>query len=231
MSKNVVVLTILRPKIYFHSKNGTNGTDIIGCRTVSASNTNSGSSKSKQNPPALRDETSVKRKLQVDKKSSQSEIAKSPPTLTAAVAVNTTPKMSNTSTTTTKKAEAKEVKAVVQTKNEIFTTATTTEDEDDDDDSDGDDNPPSQKKLKIDLENHDTIKVKVTANDVKKVEKSVVNNKKVLEKSADIKLKVTANDVKKFEKLAGNSNNPIVKSEKKPEMVSVPSSVVKKRKQ
>merc|ERR1719189_1023252 len=33
---------------------------------------------------------------------------------------------------------------------------------------------------------------------------------------------------KKFEKLAGNSNNPIVKSEKKPEMVSVPSSVVKK---
>ena len=227
MSKNVVVLTILRPKIYFHSKNGTNGTDIIGCRTVSAS-TNSGSSKSKQNPPALRDETSVKRKLQVDKKSSQSEIAKSPPTLTAAVAVNTTPKMSNTSTTTTKKVEAKEVKAVVQTKNEIFTTATTTEDEDDDDDSDGDDNPPSQKKLKIDLENHDTIKVKVTANDVKKVEKSVVNNKKVLEKSADIKLKVTANDVKKFEKLAGNSNNPIVKSEKKPEMVSVPSSVVKK---
>ena len=137
--------------------------------------------------------------------------------------------MSNTSTTT-KKAEAKEVKAVVQTKNEIFTTATTTEDEDDDDDSDGDDNPPSQKKLKIDLENHDTttIKVKVTANDVKKVEKSVVNNKKVVEKSADIKLKVTANDVKKFEKLAGNSNNPIVKSEKKPEMVSVPSSVVKK---
>ena len=217
--------TILRFKIYFHSKNGTNGTDIIGCRTVAASNSNSGSSKSKQNPPALRDETSVKRKLQVDKKSSQSEIAKSPPTLTAAVAVNTTPKMSSTSTTT-KKAEAKEVKAVVQAKNEIFTTATTTEDEDDDDDSDGD-NPPSQKKLKIDLENHDTIKVKVTANDVKKVEKSVVNNKKV-EKNADIKLKVTANDVKKFEKLAGNSNNPIVKSEKKPEMVSVPSSVVKK---
>ena len=135
--------------------------------------------------------------------------------------------MSN-STTTTKKAEAKEVK-VVQTKNEIFTTATTTEDEDDDDSDDGD-NPPSQKKLKIDLENHDTttIKVKVTANDVKKVEKSVVNNKKVVEKNADIKLKVTANDVKKFEKLAGNSNNPIVKSEKKSEMVSVPSSVVKK---
>ena len=137
--------------------------------------------------------------------------------------------MSSTSTTT-KKAEAKEVKAVVQSKNEIFTTATTTEDEDDDDDSDDGDNPPSQKKLKIDLENHDTttIKVKVTANDVKKVEKSVVNNKKVVEKNADIKLKVTANDVKKFEKLAGNSNNPIVKSEKKSEMVSVPSSVVKK---
>ena len=136
--------------------------------------------------------------------------------------------MSSTSTTT-KKAEAKEVKAVVQSKNEIFTTATTTEDEDDDDSGDGD-NPPSQKKLKIDLENHDTttIKVKVTANDVKKVEKSVVNNKKVVEKNADIKLKVTANDVKKFEKLAGNSNNPIVKSEKKSEMVSVPSSVVKK---
>ena len=137
----------------------------------------------------------------VDNKKSP-EIAKSPPTLTAAVVQ--IPKM-------TKKEELK------AKNNEIFTTATTTEDEDDDDD---DDNPPSEKKLKIDLENHDTFRV--TANDVKKVEKSV----KKVEKS-DIKLKVMANDhVKKVEKLAGNSN-PIVKSEKKPEIVKVPSSVKK----
>merc|ERR1719510_1996379 len=47
-------------------------------------------------------------------------------------------------------------------------------------------------------------------------------------KSSSIKLKVMANDVKKVEKLTGNSNsNPIVKSEKKPEIVVQPSSVKK----
>ena len=182
----------------------------------------------------MQDETSVKRKL-VEK---SPEIAKSPPTLTAAVVV---PK----------------VKKKEEVSKEIFTTATTTEDEDEDEEDDSD-HPPSEKKLKIDLEN-DTIKVKVTANDVKKVEKNDIkvkvtandvkkvekndikvkvtaNDVKKVEKndsssnnkSSSIKLKVMANDVKKVEKLAGNSNsNPIVKSEKKPEIVVQPSSVKK----
>ena len=164
----------------------------------------------------MQDETSVKRKL-VEK---SPEIAKSPPTLTAAVVVPS-------------KVNKKEEVA-----KEIFTTATTTEDEDEDEDDS--DHPPSEKKLKIDLEN-DNIKVKVTANDVKKVEKKDIkvkvtaNDVKKVEKndssnnkSSSIKLKVMANDVKKVEKLAGNSNsNPIVKSEKKPEIVVQPSSVKK----
>jgi nicotinamide mononucleotide adenylyltransferase len=121
----------------------------------------------------------------------------------------------------------------------LFTLGTTTAAVKDEDEEDSD-HPPSEKKLKIDLEN-DNIKVKVTANDVKKVEKNDIkvkvtaNDVKKVEKndssnnkSSSIKLKVMANDVKKVEKLAGNSNsNPIVKSEKKPEIVVQPSSVKK----
>ena len=65
-----------------NSKNGSNGTDIIGCRTVSAV----GGAKATtltptiNKPPALQDETAVKRKHEP-----KPEVDKSPPTLTAAV--------------------------------------------------------------------------------------------------------------------------------------------------
>ena len=97
-----------------NTQNGSNGTDIIGCRTVSSGPTEKSVFESTK-PPALKDETTQPPPVKKVKKEQKSpEIAKSPPILTASV-----------------------VKQIIKQKDEeIKEFATTTDDDDDDNDSD-----------------------------------------------------------------------------------------------